>query len=58
MVVTYYKNKNIMYYLLESNSGKFNVIGQFSTILDAEDEKCKMHNEYCDYFISKLITNN
>jgi hypothetical protein len=46
-----------MYFLIESVNDTRTVIGIFNTQELAEDKAIELHNNQCDYFITKLISN-
>jgi hypothetical protein len=49
-----------MYYLLEFNllefnNKKINVVGEFKTYESAQKKQFELENNYCDYYVTKLI---
>lgn len=46
-----------MYYLIESSPNGLSVVSEFITKEEAVNKSVEMHNNYCDYFITKLEHN-
>jgi hypothetical protein len=46
-----------MYFLIESVNNTKTVVATYDTYEEAEDIAIEMHNDQCDYFITKLVSN-
>jgi hypothetical protein len=44
-----------MYFLIESMNNTRKLIGQFNSYLSAQNKAVELHNDFCDYFITKIV---